>query len=50
MPGSDHYVDPVGWDPLIMKLCEFFGNGRRLAPSRLAEGWQMPGRLAPTRA
>ncbi|MFF2546772.1 flavin reductase family protein [Kitasatospora sp. NPDC058063] len=45
VPGSDHYVDPVGWDPLIMKFCEFFGDGRRLSPSRLAEGWQMPGRL-----
>ncbi|MFI8461191.1 flavin reductase family protein [Kitasatospora sp. NPDC085464] len=45
VPGSGHYVDPVGWDPLIMKFCEFFGDGRRLAPSRLAEGWQMPGRL-----
>ncbi|MEV7928335.1 MULTISPECIES: flavin reductase family protein [unclassified Kitasatospora] len=45
VPGTDHYVDPLGWDPLIMKFCEFFGDGRRLAPSRLAEGWQMPGRL-----
>ncbi|MEV7027023.1 flavin reductase family protein [Kitasatospora sp. NPDC093558] len=50
VPGSDHYVDPVGWDPLIMKFCEFFGEGRRLAPSRLAQGWRMPGRLAPARA
>ncbi|MFE4974344.1 flavin reductase family protein [Kitasatospora sp. NPDC056651] len=45
VPGTDHYVDPVGWDPLIMKFCEFFGDGQRIAPSRLAEGWQMPGRL-----
>ncbi|HJD82919.1 flavin reductase family protein [Kitasatospora aureofaciens] len=45
VPGTDHYVDPVGWDPLIMKFCEFFGEGRRLTPSRLAEGWRMPGRL-----
>jgi flavin reductase (DIM6/NTAB) family NADH-FMN oxidoreductase RutF len=45
VPGTDHYVDPLGWDPLIMKFCEFFGQGRRLAPSRLAEGWQMPARL-----
>ncbi|MFJ2577421.1 flavin reductase family protein [Kitasatospora aureofaciens] len=50
VPGTDHYVDPLGWDPLIMKFCEFFGDGRRLRPSRLAEGWQMPGRLAPARA
>ncbi|MFE6050553.1 flavin reductase family protein [Kitasatospora sp. NPDC056446] len=45
VPGTDHYVDPVGWDPLIMKFCEFFGGGQRLSPSRLAEGWRMPGRL-----
>ncbi|MFD8708462.1 hypothetical protein ACFV1W_38775 [Kitasatospora sp. NPDC059648] len=44
--GTDHYVDPVGWEPLIMKFCGFFGEGRRLTPSRLAEGWRMPGRLA----
>ncbi|MEV0200889.1 flavin reductase family protein [Nonomuraea sp. NPDC050691] len=40
-----HYVDPVGWDPLIMKFCEFFGGGSNLRPSRLAQGWQMPHRL-----
>ncbi|MFJ9606048.1 flavin reductase family protein [Kitasatospora sp. NPDC101176] len=45
VPGTDHYVDPLGWDPLIMKFCEFFGEGQRLSPSRLAEGWRMPGRL-----
>ena len=41
IPGTDH-VDPVGWDPLIMKFCEFFGNGENLRPSQLAAGWQMP--------
>ncbi|MBA8924362.1 flavin reductase (DIM6/NTAB) family NADH-FMN oxidoreductase RutF [Kutzneria viridogrisea] len=41
IPGT-RYVDPVGWDPLIMKFCEFFGGGHTLRPSRLAEGWQMP--------
>ncbi|MFC3502061.1 flavin reductase family protein [Micromonospora krabiensis] len=44
IPGT-HYVDPVGWDPLIMKFCEFFGGGRNVHPSRLAEGWEMPHRL-----
>ena len=39
------YVDPQAWDPLIMKFCDFFGGGQPLLPSRLAEGWQMPGRL-----
>lgn len=44
LPRTD-YVDPRAWDPLIMKFCDFFGNGRPIAPSRLAAGWQMPGRL-----
>jgi flavin reductase (DIM6/NTAB) family NADH-FMN oxidoreductase RutF len=41
IPGT-HYVDPIGWDPLIMKFCEFFGEGRNIHPSRLAAGWKMP--------
>ncbi|MCD0445228.1 flavin reductase family protein [Glycomyces sp. A-F 0318] len=41
IPGTDH-VDPVGWDPLIMKFCEFFGGGANVHPSRLAEAWRMP--------
>ncbi|WP_329585972.1 flavin reductase family protein [Kitasatospora sp. NBC_01250] len=44
IPGTQ-YVDPVGWDPLIMKFCEFFGGGANLRPSRLAQGWQMPHQL-----
>ena len=42
--GTDH-VDPLAWDPLIMKFCDFFGDAQALVPSRLAAGWQMPGRL-----
>jgi flavin reductase (DIM6/NTAB) family NADH-FMN oxidoreductase RutF len=41
IPGT-HYIDPLKWDPLIMKFCEFFGGGINVHPSRLAEGWQMP--------
>lgn len=41
IPGT-HHVDPLGWDPLIMKFCEFFGGGHTVHPSRLAEGWRMP--------
>lgn len=41
IPGTS-YVDPVKWDPLIMKFCEFFGDGVNVHPSRLAEGWRMP--------
>ncbi|MFJ9691187.1 flavin reductase family protein [Kitasatospora sp. NPDC101183] len=46
MPGTQ-YVDPVGWDPLIMKFCEYFGGGHNVHPSSLAEGWKMPHRLSP---
>ena len=49
IPGT-HYVDPVGWDPLIMKFCEFFGGGDNVYPSRLAGGWKMPHRLQPADA
>ena len=42
--GTNH-VDPLAWDPLIMKFCDFFGSGDALIPSRLAAGWRMPGRL-----
>ncbi|NUT37299.1 MAG: flavin reductase family protein [Hamadaea sp.] len=41
IPGTN-YVDPIAWDPLIMKFCEFFGGGVNVHPSRLAQGWQMP--------
>ncbi len=41
IPGKD-YVDPLKWDPLIMKFCEFFGDAENLSPSRLAAGWRMP--------
>jgi flavin reductase (DIM6/NTAB) family NADH-FMN oxidoreductase RutF len=41
IPGT-HYVDPLRWDPLIMKFTEFFGGGVNVRPSRLAEGWRMP--------
>ncbi|MQS37566.1 flavin reductase family protein [Streptomyces katsurahamanus] len=47
IPGT-HYVDPLGWDPLIMKFCEFFGGGDNVHPSRLAEGWSMPHELRTT--
>lgn len=44
VPGTA-YVDPHRWDPLIMKFCDFFGDARNLRPSRLAESWEMPGRV-----
>ncbi len=39
---NGHHVDPVRWDPLIMKFTGFFGNGSRLRPSSLATAWGMP--------
>ncbi|GAB3961817.1 flavin reductase family protein [Actinoallomurus acanthiterrae] len=44
IPGT-HYVDPLRWDPLIMKFCDFFGGGENIHPSRLADGWNMPHRM-----
>ena len=41
IPGTS-YVDPLRWDPLIMKFCDFFGGGVNVHPSRLAAGWNMP--------
>ncbi|HVX45439.1 MAG TPA: flavin reductase family protein, partial [Mycobacteriales bacterium] len=41
VPGTAH-IDQIGWDPLIMKFCEFFGGSRQLHPSRLADAWQIP--------
>ena len=47
IPGTS-YVDPMRWDPLMMKFCEFFGGGSNVHPSQLAEGWNMPHKLQPT--
>ncbi|MCC3762246.1 flavin reductase family protein [Glycomyces sp. TRM65418] len=41
IPGTD-YVDPIGWDPLIMKFCEFFGGAANVHSSLLAAAWRMP--------
>jgi flavin reductase (DIM6/NTAB) family NADH-FMN oxidoreductase RutF len=41
VPGTD-YVDPIRWDPLIMKFCEYFGGAANLRRSTLAEAWRMP--------
>jgi flavin reductase (DIM6/NTAB) family NADH-FMN oxidoreductase RutF len=39
---NERYIDPLRWDPLIMKFTEFFGGGENLHESRLAAGWRMP--------
>ncbi|MGW4502441.1 flavin reductase family protein [Micromonospora sp. NPDC004336] len=48
MAGSTRHIDPDRWDPLIMKFLEFYGGGRNLHPSRLAEGWGAPRRTPVT--
>ena len=41
---SDHptHIDPLRWDPMIMKFTEYFTGGRLAYPSSLAGGWGMP--------
>jgi hypothetical protein len=41
VPGTAH-IDPLRWNPLIMKFCEFFGGGEPVHASRLARAWQIP--------
>ena len=40
--GSDTYIDPDKWDPLIMKFCEYYGYSSNVRDSELARGWNMP--------
>jgi len=46
VPGSTRHIDPDRWDPLIMKFTHFYGGGRNLQSSRLAQAWKVP-RLSP---
>jgi flavin reductase (DIM6/NTAB) family NADH-FMN oxidoreductase RutF len=39
---NDRYIDPLQWDPLIMKFTEYFAGGTPAYASSLARGWQMP--------
>ncbi|NEA33164.1 flavin reductase family protein [Streptomyces sp. SID13031] len=39
---DDRYIDPLRWDPLIMKFTEYFAGGAPAYESSLARGWQMP--------
>jgi flavin reductase (DIM6/NTAB) family NADH-FMN oxidoreductase RutF len=34
---GEKHIDPVRWRPLIMSFCRFFGVGKEVHPSRLAE-------------
>lgn len=42
VPGTDSYVDPDRWHPLIMSFCEFYGLGGKVHPSRLGEVYGPP--------
>jgi flavin reductase (DIM6/NTAB) family NADH-FMN oxidoreductase RutF len=35
VPGTENYIDPEKWNPLIMNFCEFFGLSGKIHPSRL---------------
>lgn len=39
---DDRYIDPLRWDPLIMKFTEYFAGGAPAYESSLARGWQVP--------
>jgi flavin reductase (DIM6/NTAB) family NADH-FMN oxidoreductase RutF len=39
---NERYIDPLRWDPLIMKFTEYFAGGTPAYESSLARGWQMP--------
>jgi flavin reductase (DIM6/NTAB) family NADH-FMN oxidoreductase RutF len=42
MDQHPNYIDPLRWDPLIMKFTEYFAGGAIARPSSLARGWDMP--------
>jgi flavin reductase (DIM6/NTAB) family NADH-FMN oxidoreductase RutF len=42
MAQHPNYIDPLRWDPLIMKFTEYFAGGQITRPSSLARGWDMP--------
>jgi flavin reductase (DIM6/NTAB) family NADH-FMN oxidoreductase RutF len=42
MDQHPNYIDPLRWDPLIMKFTEYFAGGAIARTSSLARGWDMP--------
>jgi flavin reductase (DIM6/NTAB) family NADH-FMN oxidoreductase RutF len=42
MDQHPNYIDPLRWDPLIMKFTEYFAGAHLTRPSSLARGWDMP--------
>ncbi len=39
LPGTENYIDPDRWNPLIMNFCDFYGLSGRVHPSRLAKAF-----------
>lgn len=46
MPEHPTHLDAQRWDPLIMKFTQYFGGGSVLQHSSLADGWDIPQRVA----
>jgi flavin reductase (DIM6/NTAB) family NADH-FMN oxidoreductase RutF len=42
MDSHPEYIDPLRWDPLLMKFTEYFSGAELARPSSLARGWDMP--------
>jgi flavin reductase (DIM6/NTAB) family NADH-FMN oxidoreductase RutF len=42
MDDHPNYIDPLRWDPLLMKFTEYFSGAELARPSSLARGWDMP--------
>ena len=42
MTGHPNYIDPLRWDPMLMKFTEYFSGAQLARPSSLARGWDMP--------
>lgn len=47
LPEHPDHIDPLAWDPLIMKFTEYFAGGANVYPSSLARGWDMPALARP---
>jgi flavin reductase (DIM6/NTAB) family NADH-FMN oxidoreductase RutF len=42
MDQHPNYIDPLRWNPMLMKFTEYFTDATLARPSSLARGWDMP--------
>jgi len=42
MDQHPNYIDPLRWNPMLMKFTEYFTDATMARPSSLARGWDMP--------